>query len=84
MRTLAAVQGFMFVGSSVDLVFIFAVRCEGNIWKDVSEICCEGERWIELAMIMTSSGLCVGCLGFATTLLFLKSIFYPVHAKLRQ
>ena len=40
-RTLAALQGYIFVGSSSDLKFIFAVRCEDNIQKDVMEICCE-------------------------------------------
>jgi len=58
MRTLAAVQGFMSVGSILDLKFIFAVRCENNILKDVMDICCE-KRWIEVAMVVTSSGLCV-------------------------
>jgi hypothetical protein len=80
---LAAVQGFMSVGSSSDIVFILAVRCEDNIQKDVMEVCCEGERWIELAMLVTSSGLCVEPLGF-TTRLFLKTVSSPVHAKLRQ
>jgi len=41
MRTLAAVQDFMSVGSILDLKFIFAVWCEDNILKDVMYICCE-------------------------------------------
>ena len=41
MKTLAAVQGFMSVSSILDLKFIFVVRCEDNILKDVMDICCE-------------------------------------------
>jgi hypothetical protein len=41
MRTLAAVQGFVSVGSILDLKFISSLRCEDNILKDVMGICCE-------------------------------------------